>query len=230
MKLDILVFAAHPDDAELSCSGIIAKEIASGKKVGIVDLTKGELGTRGSAEIRMEETKVSSQILGLSVRENLDLGDGLFEVSEKELKLVVGVIRKYQPQVILCNAPEDRHPDHGRGAALVKRATFLAGLRKFGEGEAYRAKDVFSYIQEKYLTPSVVLDITPFFDKKIESLKAFKSQFFDESSNEPSTPISSENYWFEIEARAREMGKLIGVKYGEGLIMDKPMPLKSIVF
>ncbi len=229
MKLDILVFAAHPDDAELSCSGIILKEIASGKKVGIVDLTKGELGTHGSAEIRMEETKVSSEILGLSVRENLDLGDGIFEVSEKELLAVAKAIRKYQPEVILCNAPDDRHPDHGRGSELIKRANFLAGLIKFGEGEAYRAKEVFCYIQEKYLRPSVVMDITPFYEKKVEAIKAFKSQFFDPNSLEPNTPISSENYWFEIEARGREMGKLIGVKYGEGLILDKPMKLNSVL-
>ena len=229
MKLDILVLAAHPDDAELSCSGIIAKEIASGKKVGIVDLTKGELGTRGSADIRMEETKVSSDILGLSARENLDLGDCIFEISKKELIAVVGVIRKYQPEVILCNAPEDRHPDHGRGSALVKRANFLAGLKKFGSGKAHRAKDIFCYIQEKHLNPSVVVDITPYFDKKIESINAFKSQFFDEKSSEPATPISTENYWNTIEARAREMGKLIGVKYGEGLILDRPLKVDSLL-
>ena len=229
MKLDILVFAAHPDDAELSCSGIIAKEIASGKKVGIIDLTKGELGTRGSAEIRMEETKASSNILGLSIRENLDLGDGLFEIAEKELRAVASVIRKYQPQVVLCNAPDDSHPDHGRGSDLVKRANFLAGLRKFGNSEeAYRAKDLYCYIQEKYLRPSVVIDITPYFEKKVECIKAFKSQFFDLNSLEPATLISSEDYWFEIEARAREMGKLIGVKYGEGLILENPIALNSI--
>lgn len=229
MKLDVLVFAAHPDDAELACSGIIAKEVSLGKKVGVIDLTKGELGTRGSAEIRSQEVQESSQILRLSVRDNLNLGDGTFEASETALSKVVSVIRKYKPEVILCNAPLDRHPDHGRGSELVKRANFLAGLIKFGKGEAYRAPIIYSYIQEKYLEPSFVIDITEFFEVKIDAIKAFRSQFYDPNNSEPETPISSENYWHEIESRAREMGKLIGVKYGEGLISDKPKELSSLL-
>ena len=194
-KLDILVFAAHPDDVELACSGTVLKHISLGYKVGIVDLTKGELGTRGSAAIRSEETKVASELLGIHIRENLGFRDGFFEIDEVHLLKVVEVIRKYQPEIILANAASDRHPDHKRAGDLVSRANFLSGLLKVQtENQTHwRAKAVYRYIQDNYMEPDFVVDISGFETKKLDAIKAFKSQFYDPNSNEPSTIFKKRN-------------------------------------
>lgn len=222
MKLDILAFAAHPDDVELACSGTIIKHINSGYKVGIIDLTKGELGTRGTAEIRSEETKRASEILGIHVRENLGFRDGFFEIDEEHLLKVVSVIRKYQPEIILANAASDRHPDHKRGGDLVSRANFLSGLIKIEDNQApWRAKSCYRYIQDNYLEPDFVVDISGFEMKKLEAIKAFKSQFYDPNSTEPKTPISREDFLDFILARAKQFGRPINAAYGEGFTIER---------
>lgn len=217
MKLDILIMAAHPDDAELAVAGTIVDAIAKGKKVGIVDFTRGELGTRGTPEIRLVESAAASEVLGIHVRENLELADGFFQNDrESQLKLIE-VIRKYQPELVLANALEDRHPDHGKGAALAIDACFLSGLRKIETGlPAWRPKHVYHYIQDRYLEPDFVIDISAHWAKKEAAIRAFKSQFFDPNSTEPASYISSPDFLAFIEARAQEMGHKIGVKYGEG--------------
>lgn len=234
MKLDILVLAAHPDDAELTCSGTIALHVAMGKKVGIVDFTQGEMGTRGTPEQRMQEAADSANILGLSVRENLGLPD-VFFLNDREHQLaVIRKIRQYRPDIVLANAVSDRHPDHGRGAALAKDACFMAGLRKIetqlhGEAqEAWRPKQVFHYIQSNYLKPDFVVDITEHWDTKMASIRAFRSQFHNPSSQEPETFISSENFMKFIEARAREYGQSVGTTFGEGFITHKQIGLTNL--
>lgn len=227
MKLDILAFAAHPDDVELACSGTIAKMKALGYSVGIIDLTRGELGTRGSAEIRDQEAAASAKILKLDARENLGFRDGFFTVDETHKMRVIEVLRKYQPEIILINAPSDRHPDHGKGSLLLRDAAFLSGLRRVPTAlngipqEPWRPKQVFKYIQDFYLEPSFVVDITDTMDTKIASIRAFSSQFFDPQSEEPETPISRPDFMEFIEARAREFGRRGGVKFGEGFITEK---------
>jgi len=222
MKLDILVLAAHPDDAEISCGGTIAKHISLGFKVGVVDLTRGELGTRGSAEIRDEEAANSSKILGLTVRENLELRDGFFKNAPEDQLKVVKAIRTYQPEIILTNAVHDRHPDHGRASDLVYQSCFLSGLTKVvtqAEEEpqnAWRPKSVYHFIQSQYIKPDFVVDVSDFWEKKMESLRAFKSQFYDPQSKEPATFISNPGFMKLIEARGHELGYAIGAKYGEG--------------
>ena len=231
MKLDILVFAAHPDDAELSCAGIILNQIAKGQKVGIIDLTKGELGTRGTPELRRQEAEKAKQVLGVSVRENLGLKDGFFENDEDSMYKIISSIRKYQPEVVLANALEDRHPDHGRAAELVKRAFFLAGLAKIEtQQEVWRPKALYHYIQDTWLKPDVIVDISPYWEKKREAILAFGSQFHSENMNteEPQTYISSSNFLYYIEARAREMGHAIGVAFGEGLMKSKPIGINDL--
>ena len=225
MKLDILVMAAHPDDAELSCAGTILKHIAAGKKVGIVDFTRGELGTRGTPEIRLQESADATQILGLHARENLCIRDGFFRNDEETQLKLIEIIRKYQPEVVLANALEDRHPDHGKGAQLAIDACFLSGLRQIETGElsAWRPKEVYHYIQDRYLEPDFVIDITAHWDQKEAAIRAFKSQFFDPSSTEPASYISSPDFLNFIQARAMEMGHKIGVKYGEGFQSQKTM-------
>jgi bacillithiol biosynthesis deacetylase BshB1 len=226
MKLDILVMAAHPDDAELAVSGTIVDAVAKGKKVGIVDFTRGELGTRGTPEIRLAESAEATKILGIQVRENLGLADGFFQNDrESQLKLIE-VIRKYQPDIVLANALEDRHPDHGKGAALAIDACFLSGLRKIDTGlPAWRPKHVYNYIQDRYLEPDFVIDISAHWEKKEAAIRAFKSQFFDPNSNEPASYISSPDFLDFIEARAQEMGHKIGVKYGEGFQSQSPIQM-----
>jgi bacillithiol biosynthesis deacetylase BshB1 len=222
MKLDILVLAAHPDDAEISCGGTIAKHISLGFKVGVVDLTRGELGTRGTVSVRDQEAKESSRILGLSVRDNLGLRDGFFKNTEGDQLEVVNAIRKFQPEIILTNAIHDRHPDHGRASDLVYEACFLSGLSKVETQEngklqvAWRPKSVYHFIQSQYIQPDFVVDVSDFWDKKLESLRAFKSQFYDPQSNEPETFISNPGFMKLIEARGHELGYAIGAKYGEG--------------
>ena len=223
MKLDILVFAAHPDDVELACSGTVLKHISLGYKVGIVDMTKGELGTRGSAEIRAEESKNASEILGIQVRENLGFRDGLFEIDEAHLLKVIEVIRKYQPDIILANAKSDRHPDHKRAGDLISRANFLSGLVKIETENqaAWRAKVVYRYIQDNFIEPDFVIDISGFETKKLEAIKAFKSQFYDANSTEPQTPISKEDFLDFILARAKQFGRPINAEYGEGFTVER---------
>jgi bacillithiol biosynthesis deacetylase BshB1 len=225
MKLDILVMAAHPDDAELSCSGTILKHIAAGKKVGIVDFTRGELGTRGTPEIRLQESADATKILGLHARENLGIRDGFFRNDEQTQIKLIEVIRKYQPDIVLANALQDRHPDHGKGAQLAIDACFLSGLRQIKTGNlpAWRPAQLYHYIQDRYLEPDFVVDISAYWDQKEAAIRAFKSQFFDPSSTEPASYISSPDFLNFIQARAMEMGHKIGVKYGEGFQSQKTL-------
>lgn len=219
MKLDILAIGAHPDDVELGCGGTLAKEIRNGKTVGILDLTKGELGTRGTDETRRVEANDAKDILGVAVRENLGIADGFF-LNDKENQLkIVDVIRKYQPDIILSNAPHDRHPDHGKGSDLVNTAIFLSGLPKIENGlAAWRPKKHFHYIQWLPLEPHFVVDISGFIDTKVDACMAYKTQFFDPNSSEPQTPISSKNFTDSIRYRAYDLGRLIGTEAGEGFI------------
>jgi len=222
MKLDILVLAAHPDDAEISCGGTMAKHISLGFKVGVVDLTRGELGTRGTALIRDEEAADSSKILGLSIRENLGLRDGFFKNGEEDQLKVIRAVRKYQPAMVLTNAVHDRHPDHGRAADLVFESCFLSGLSKVETQEAgkpqvaWRPKSVYHFVQSQYIRPDFIVDVSDFWEKKLASLRSFKSQFYDPKSNEPETFISNPGFMKLIEARGHEMGYAIGARYGEG--------------
>ena len=233
MKLDILAFGVHPDDVELSCSGVLLSEKLLGKKTGIVDLTQGELGTRGTAEIRKQEAAASAKILQVDVRENLGLADGFFKNDEAQQRKVITAIRKYQPEIILCNAPEDRHPDHGRSAALVEDAAFLSGLRKietWEDGklqEPWKPKYVFNYIQDRYLQPDFVIDISHVMDQKLESIKAFSTQFYNPDLNEPATYISTPDFLDSVIYRSKMMGKMIGVQYAEGFLSKKIIGFNS---
>lgn len=234
MKLDILAFGAHPDDVELGCAGTLAKEISLGKKVGIIDLTRGELGTRGSAEIRDEEASKAAEILGISVRENLEFRDGFFTNDEKHQLEIIKMIRKYQPEIVLCNAIHDRHIDHGKGSKLVSDACFLSGLRKVetqlnGETqEAWRPKIVYHYIQWYNIEPDFVVDISDFMDKKIESVLAYSSQFYDKNSKEPVTPITSKNFLDSITYRAQDLGRVVGVDFAEGFTTERYVAVNSL--
>ena len=234
MKLDILAFGAHPDDVELGCAATIAKEISLGKKVGIVDLTRGELGTRGSAEIRDEEAAKAAEVLGVSVRENLGFADGFFVNDKKHQIEIIKMIRKYQPEIVLCNAINDRHIDHPKGSNLVSDACFLSGLLKIEtkvEGkqqEKWRPKQVYHYIQWKNIEPDFVVDVSGFIDKKIASVMAYSSQFYDPNSKEPQTPITSKNFTDSIEYRARDLGRLINVDFAEGYTTERYVAVESL--
>ena len=234
MKLDILAFGAHPDDVELGCAGTILKEIALGKKVGIVDLTRGELGTRGSAAIRDKEANAAAKILGVIARENLEMRDGFFVNDEKHQLEIIKMIRKYQPEIVLCNAIDDRHIDHGKGSKLVSDACFLSGLMKIeteldGEQQAaWRPKIVYHYIQWKNIEPDFVVDITGFTEKKIESILAYGSQFYDPNSKEPESPISSKNFLESLNYRSRDLGRLAGVEHAEGFTVERYVAVSSL--
>jgi bacillithiol biosynthesis deacetylase BshB1 len=234
MKLDILAFGAHPDDVELGCSGTIAKEISFGKKVGIIDLTRGELGTRGSVAIRNAESEKATQILGVSVRENLDMRDGFFVNDEAHQLKIIEMIRKYQPEIVLCNAIQDRHIDHGKGSKLVSDACFLSGLRKIetiqnGESQqAWRPKVVYHYIQWENLKPDFVVNISGFMDVKMDSILAYSSQFYDPNSSEPESPISSKNFLDSVKYRAQDLGRIIGVAHGEGFTTERYLAVNSL--
>lgn len=234
MKLDILAFAAHPDDVELSAAGTLLRYIAEGKKVGITDLTEGELGTRGTVETRYEEAADASKIMGLTARENLRMPDGFFEDNAENKRLIIEQIRKYQPEIVLANSISDRHPDHGRAGKLVEDACFLAGLRKIETGLEgveqlpHRPRLVAHYIQDFYLEPSFVIDVTDYVDRKIEVIKAFKTQFFDPNSPEPSTPISGEEFFDFIKGRMLNMGRPAGMKYAEGFIISRVFGVKDL--
>lgn len=236
MKLDILAIGAHPDDVELGCGATIAKEVANGKKVGIIDLTRGELGTRGTAETRDEEAFNSAKILGVHSRVNMRFADGFF-INDREHQIeLIKMIRFYKPEIVICNAIDDRHIDHGKGSRLVSGACFLSGLRKIetvhkdesNTQEPWRPKAVYHYIQWKDIEPDVVVDVSGFMDKKMDSVLAYKTQFFDPNSNEPETPISSKNFTDSIEYRARNLGRLIGVEYGEGFTVERYPAVNSL--
>ena len=232
-KLDILAFGAHPDDVELGCAGALLLAVAEGKKVGIIDLTKGELGTRGTTSQRLKEAQLAAEVLGVEVRENLGMADGFFENNKENQFAIIETIRKYQPSIIFCNAPEDRHPDHGRAAQLIVDAAFLAGLVKIqsthnGFAQApWRPTQVFHYIQSRNLTPSFVVDISVFMDKKMESILAHSSQFYDPNSTEPETFISGNAFLEFVKGRAKELGHQIGVEYAEGFITQKLLGIRS---
>lgn len=224
LKLDILAFAAHPDDVELSCSGTLIKHIQQGKKAGIVDLTRGELGTRGDVPTRMQEAEASSQIMKISARENLDLPDGFLNEDEVSLKKIITAIRKYQPEIILCNAISDRHPDHGMAGKMVSRACFLSGLIKIETGqEAWRPKWVYHYIQDRFMQPDLVIDITEQYEERMKTVMAFKSQFFNPDSKEPITPIATKEFLENLRGRFLQFGRLINTTYGEGFTVERPV-------
>jgi bacillithiol biosynthesis deacetylase BshB1 len=233
MEINILAFGAHPDDVEISCSGTLLKHIAMGKTVGIIDLTQGELGTRGSAPLRLQEAEAARQLLGVSIRENLAMMDGFFEVNQENKLKVVEMIRKYRPQLVLANSIHDRHPDHGRASQLVSEACFLSGLPKVETElngiaqEAWRPSAVYHYIQDRYIRPDVVFDVTPFMEKKIESIQAYSSQFFDPQSDAPETPISRSDFFDFLRSRAKEFGRPIGAEYGEGFTAERYVGAQS---
>ena len=234
MKLDILAFGAHPDDVELGCSATLAKELSLGKKVGIIDLTRGELGTRGSVAIRNSEAAMAAKILGVQVRENLDMRDGFFVNDESHQLRVIEMIRKYQPEMVLCNAIADRHIDHGKGSQLVSDACFLSGLTKIethhnGQKQAaWRPKVVYHYIQWQSIAPDFVVDVSAFMDVKMKAVQAYASQFYDPNSTEPVTPIASKNFLDSIEYRAMDLGRLVGVAFAEGFTVERYLTVNSL--
>lgn len=234
MKLDILAFGAHPDDVELGCAGTILKEVALGKKVGIVDLTRGELGTRGSAEIRDKEAAAAAAILGVSVRENLAFRDGFFVNDEAHQLEIIKMIRKYQPEIVLCNAVDDRHIDHPKGSQLVSDACFLSGLIRITtsldgeEQKAWRPKVVYHYMQWKNLVPDFVVDITGYVEQKTTAILAYSSQFYDPNSKEPESPISSKNFLESLNYRSRDLGRLTGLEHAEGFTAERYLAVNSL--
>ena len=234
MKLDILAFGAHPDDVELGCAGTILKEVALGKKVGIVDLTRGELGTRGSAEIRDKEAVAAAAILGVSVRENLAFRDGFFVNDEAHQLEIIKMIRKYQPEIVLCNAVDDRHIDHPKGSQLVSDACFLSGLIRITtsldgeEQKAWRPKVVYHYMQWKNIVPDFVVDITGYVEQKTAAILAYSSQFYDPNSKEPESPISSKNFLESLNYRSRDLGRLTGLEHAEGFTAERYLAVNSL--
>lgn len=234
MKVDILAIGAHPDDVELGCGGTIAKLISEGKKVAIVDLTQGELGTRGTNETRAVEAAEASRILGISARENLKMKDGFLLNSEEYQLEIIKVIRKYQPEIVLCNAIDDRHPDHAKASKLVSDSCFLSGLIKINttlegvEQKFWRPKQVFHYIQWKNIEPDFVVDVSDFIDKKIEAVMAYSSQFYDPKSNEPVSPIATQNFTESISYRAKDLGRLVFVDYAEGFTVERYVAVDNL--
>lgn len=232
--IDILAFAAHPDDIELSASGTLMKHIADGKKVVIVDLTQGELGSRGNIDTRYEEAEDANEIMGIHERVNLKMPDGFFEISEKNKKLIVEQIRRFRPRIVLANAKTDRHPDHGRASQLVSEACFLSGLRKINtqwkgaDQLAFRPEAVYHYIQDHYLEPDFVVDVTDFVDRKMKAIQAYKTQFYNPNSKEPQTPISGEDFLDFIRGRMMQFGRSIGVKYAEGFQVERTIGVDSL--
>ena len=237
MKLDILAIGAHPDDVELGCAGTLYKEIKSGKKVGIIDLTRGELGTRGTAETRDQESDKAAEIFSVQVRENMGFADGFFKNDKFHQLELIKMIRQYKPEIVLCNAIEDRHIDHAKGSQLVSDACFLSGLLKIDTKcddyddcwqDPWRPKHVFHYIQWKNIEPDFVVDITNEIDKKMEAVLAYKTQFYNPKSDEPETLISSKNFTDSVRYRARDLGRLIGVEYAEGFTSERYPAVKSV--
>jgi bacillithiol biosynthesis deacetylase BshB1 len=234
MKLDLLVFAVHPDDAELGCGGTILKEKSKGRSVGIVDLTRGELGTRGTAETRATEAANAAKILGIDIRENIGMRDGFFQNDEAHRLQLIRMIRKYQPEIVIGNALHDRHPDHGRAGDLIYESVFLSGLSKIEteyEGaaqNAWRPRLLLQFIQDQYIKPDIMIDISNFWDQKMASVIAYKTQFYNPQENENKTYISSPEFLKSVESRAREFGKNIGATYAEGFTCRKLLGVKSI--
>ncbi|MFZ1530036.1 MAG: bacillithiol biosynthesis deacetylase BshB1 [Ferruginibacter sp.] len=234
MKLDVLAIGVHPDDVELGCAGVLMAEKRRGKKTGIVDLTRGELGSRGTAETRRQEAAAATKILELDARENLQMADGFFQDDETHKRILIKIIRKYRPEVLICNAPEDRHPDHGRSAKLVSDAAFLSGLLKIEttddgkQQQHWRPKYVFHYIQDRFLQPDFVVDISDVFDKKLESIKAYATQFHNPGIDGPETYISKPGFLESVIYRAKMFGKMIGVDYAEGFISDKMIGISTL--
>lgn len=235
MKLDVLAIGAHPDDVELGCSGTLINEIKKGKKVGIVDLTQGELGTRGTIETRYKEAADAAKIMGISVRENLKMRDGFFTNDEAHQLKLVQVLRKYRPEVVIGNILEDRHPDHGRGGWLIYDACFLSGLRQIKtkdenglEQEKWRPKMLLHYIQDRFYEPDLIVDVSDVWEQRMASIRAYKTQFYDPNSTEPQSYLSNPDFLEAIVARARLLGKRIGVKYGEGFVSKKSIGITSL--
>lgn len=235
MKIDILAVGIHPDDVELSTAGTLLRHAAQGKTFGLLDLSRGELGTRGTPEIRRREAQDAANILGAAFRETLDVPDGLFTYHPDHWMPVVGALRRYRPEIVLCNAPDDRHPDHGRAAKLVVDACFYAGLEKIetfdNEGvkqEKWRPKAVYHYIQDKQLDPDFVVDITPWFRQKMEAIMAFRSQFYDPNGEEPNTPISGKDFLDFMEAKARVFGRPINAEFAEGFIRSRTFGVSDL--
>ena len=235
MKLDILAIGSHPDDVELGCSGTLIAEIGRGKKAGIIDLTQGELGTRGTIETRFQEASDAAKIIGLSVRENLKMRDGFFRNDEEHQLQVVKVLRKYQPEIVIANILEDRHPDHGRGGWLVYDACFFSGLRQVKtigddgeEQERWRPKMLLHYIQDRFYEPDVIVDVSHVWEQRTEAIKAYRTQFLPTGSSDPQTYISSPEFMESLTARARSLGKRIGVKYAEGFVSKKSIGIRSL--
>ena len=235
MKVDILAFAAHPDDVEISCSGTIIKHVEMGYKVAIVDLTQGELGTRGTVKTRRKEAANASKILGIVKRENLKMEDCFFEPSEKNKKKIISVIRKYQPKLIFANSIKDRHPDHAKASALVSESSFLSGLSKIKTETngafqlPWRPEAIYHYIQDYYIEPDFIVDISKQIDIKIRAIKAYKTQFYDPNNKEPETPISREDFFEFIKARAKNFGRLIKVEYAEGFTVEIPLKVEDVL-
>ena len=235
IKLDLLALGAHPDDVEMSCAGTLLAAAAVGKKIGIVDFTRGELGTRGTPAIRAAEAAAAAEILGLSARENLGLPDGFFRNDREHQLPLIRAIRRYRPDVVLANATSDRHPDHGRGAELARDACFLAGLRLIetlgddGQPQApWRPRNLYHYMQDQYITPAFVVDITAHWPKKWASIQTYKSQFFDPESQEPETYLTSQAFSRFLEARGRDVGHLIGTEFGEGFTVQRPVGVREV--
>lgn len=233
MKVDILAFGVHPDDVELGCAGTLIASIQQGKKVAVVDLTQGELGTRGNADTRRAEAANAATVMGVHARENLQMQDGFFKYDEEHLKKVITVIRKYEPEILLCNAPEDRHPDHGRSSKLVSDAAFLSGLRKIETSydgkaqEQWRPAYVFHYIQDRYLKPDFVFDISAYHEQKVKAILCYTTQFTNEDKSEPETYISTPDFIETVKARALMLGKRIGVQFAEGYISPKMLGVNN---
>jgi bacillithiol biosynthesis deacetylase BshB1 len=237
MKLDILAIGVHPDDVELGCSGTLLNEMKLGKKAGILDLTQGELGTRGTAQTRYEEAANAAKILGVHTRENLKMRDGFFKNDEAHQLLLIAAIRKYQPEIVLANVLDDRHPDHGRAGHLIADACFLAGLVKIETKDEngniqqrWRPKQVLHYLQDWYHEPDILVDISDVFEQRMESIKAYHTQFHTVTGDEagPQTYISTPDFFDSIIARARMLGKRIGVKYAEGFITEKKIGIRNL--
>jgi N-acetylglucosamine malate deacetylase 1 len=235
MKLDVLAIGAHPDDVELGCSGTLINEVRRGKKAGIIDLTQGELGTRGTIETRYQEAADAAKIIGISVRENLKMRDGFFTNDEAHQMQLVKAIRKYQPEVVIGNILEDRHPDHGRGGWLLYDACFLSGLRQVKttddegkEQEKWQPKMLLHYIQDRFYEPDIIVDVSDVWEQRMESIKAYRTQFYDPNSTEPQSYLSNPDFLDAIVARARSLGKRIGVKYGEGFVSKKNIGIANL--
>jgi bacillithiol biosynthesis deacetylase BshB1 len=234
MKLDILAIGVHPDDVDMTCAGTLLKHMAAGKKCGILDLTRGELGTRGSGELRLKEAAAAAKILGVSIRENLGMADGFFKNDKEHQLRIISVLRKYQPEIVLCNAISDRHPDHGRASQLTSEACFYSGLRRIETKHdglvqpAWRPKAVYHYIQDRSIKPDLVVDVTEFVEKKMEAIKAFSSQFYDPNSKEPESPITTKNLFDILLGKMAILGREAGYDYAEGFTVERTPGVKDL--